>query len=265
MTADLRSHVDRLATEQAARQRIERDLDIAREIQRGLLPTARPKIDGYEIAGWSLPADKTGGDYYDWQSHPDGRTLVTLADVTGHGVGPALVTAVCRAYVRASFVTGHGFSHLMDQLNNLLIADLPSDRFVTFVAAQIDPRRNAVEMISAGHGPIIHYRARNRELTEYGANDIPLGVMAGVSYGEPILIELQPGDALLLITDGFFECTNPDDEAFGLARLRQTVIDVGDLPVDTMIAAIYERVKNFTQDGAQADDMTAVVLKRQFA
>jgi len=263
MTSELRSHVDRLATERAARQRIEYDLDIAREIQRGLLPVTKPVVPGYEIAGWSLPADKTGGDYYDWQTLADGKTLMTLADVSGHGVGPALVTAVCRAYVRASFATGRDFVQLMDQLNDLLIADLPENRFVTFAAALIDPAKRSVEMISAGHGPIFHYRACDRALTEYGANNVPFGVMPSVTYGPVVAIDLQPGDLLLFITDGFFEWARDDGEDFGIDRLRKAVIDAAEQPLEPMIAGIYERVKSFVAGAVQADDMTAVVIRRR--
>ena len=263
MTSELRAHVQRLADEQAARQRIEHDLDIAREIQRGLLPTKTPDVRGFDIAGWSLPADKTGGDYYDWQSLPDGRTLVSLADVSGHGVGPALVTAVCRAYARASFATGHDVAELTGQLNQLLIADLPADRFVTFAAALLDPQRGQVQLISAGHGPILHYRAYDRSVREFGANDVPLGVMAAADYAPSVQIDLRPGDVLLFITDGFFEWMRPDREQFGLERLRQAVIDGADLPLPQFIKGIYEKVKTFAEGVPQADDVTAVAMRRQ--
>jgi sigma-B regulation protein RsbU (phosphoserine phosphatase) len=263
MTSELRSHVQRLATEQAARQRIEHDLDIAREIQRGLLPTSKPNVPGYELAGWSLAADKTGGDYYDWQTLSEGKTLVTLADVSGHGVGPALVTAVCRAYVRASFAAGREFVLLMNQLNDLMIGDLPENRFVTFAAALIDPPEPRVQMISAGHGPIFHYVAGKRSLTEYDANDVPLGVMAQTNYGPAVVIDMQPGDMLLFITDGFFEWAREDGQDFGLQRLREAVIEGADVPLERMISGIYEKVKSFVAGAAQADDMTAVVIRRR--
>jgi serine phosphatase RsbU (regulator of sigma subunit) len=262
MTTDLRGHVKRLADEQAARQRIERDLDIAREIQRGLLPTRNPVVQGFEIAGWSLPADKTGGDYYDWQTLADGRTLVSLADVSGHGVGPALVTAVCRAYARASFATGRNVAELTDQLNQLLIADLPADRFVTFAAALLDPTRSEVDLISAGHGPILHYRACDRSVSEFGANDVPLGISPGADYAPSLRINLEPGDMLLIVTDGFFEWMRPDGEQFGVERLRQAVIDGAESPLEKFIVGVYEKVKAFAQDTPQADDVTAVVMRR---
>jgi sigma-B regulation protein RsbU (phosphoserine phosphatase) len=262
MTSELRSHVQRLATEQAARQRIEHDLDIAREIQRGLLPTATPLLAGYELAGLSLPADKTGGDYYDWQTAPDGRTLVTLADVTGHGVGPALVTAVCRAYSRAGFATGHEFAKLIGHLNDLLVADLAGTRFVTFAAALLDPQTQHVELISAGHGPIVHYIAAEHRLFEYNGTELPLGIISPLDYAPAVRIDLRPGDLLLLITDGFFEWAKTDGERFGLKRLRQSILESAHLPTPEVIARIHATVREFAGGAPQGDDVTAVAIRR---
>lgn len=262
MTSDLRFHIEKLASETAARQKIEHDLDIAREIQRSLLPSNKPDLPGYEIAGWSRPADRTGGDYYDWQTREsDGQTLASLGDVTGHGVGPALVTAVCRAYARASFGTGHGLPEVMTQLNYLLLADLPEGRYVTFVGVIIDALRHDVHFVSAGHGPIVHYQRATHTLVEFGATDFPFGVTPTPEY-PPTKVALARGDLLILITDGFFEWHNLSGEQFGLPRLRQAILDTADAPIDEIAQRIYEKVRDFTTNAAQDDDMTAVVLRR---
>ncbi len=262
MTSELRVQVQRLADEQSARHRIEHDLDIAREIQRGLLPIGRPELARYELAGWSQPADKTGGDYYDWQSLADGRTLVTLADVSGHGIGPALMTAVCRAYVRASFAGGQDFARTMDQLNELLVADLAHGRFVTLAAALLDPRHERIEVISAGHAPIFHYVTSRRKLTEYRANDLPLGIMPAVSYGPAIVLNFEPGDLLVFITDGFFEWPRADKQRFNLDRLRDAILAAADLPIENLIGDIYAKVLTFAAGTPQDDDVTAVIVRR---
>src|SRR6185369_6085789 len=111
---------------------------VARSIQQALIPHAGPSIPGFDIAGWNRPADQTGGDYYDWQMLPDGNWIVTLADVSGHGIGPALVTAACRAYVRASSFYNSDLSSLAGRMNRLLAEDLPEGRFVTMVSVIID-------------------------------------------------------------------------------------------------------------------------------
>jgi type II secretory pathway pseudopilin PulG len=107
------------------------DLEIARSIQQGLLPTQSPRLDDFEIAGWNEPADQTGGDYFDWQTLPDGRIAISLADATGHGIGPALVSSSCRAYSRGGLVAGSEQNGFLDHLNGLLADDLLPNQFVT--------------------------------------------------------------------------------------------------------------------------------------
>jgi sigma-B regulation protein RsbU (phosphoserine phosphatase) len=262
MTTDLRANVERLAVEKAARKRIERDLDIAREIQQGLLPTSRPDLPGYQIAGWSKPADKTGGDYYDWHVLPNGRLFVSLADVSGHGVGPALVTAVCRAYARASFAMMHDIDVLMNRLNDLLVADLPRGRFVTFAGMVVDTATHRVRLISAGHGPIFHCRAARGELVEIEADGMPLGVLPDAQYTAGTDLELAPGDSLLLLTDGLFEWANASGELYGLKRLRASILGRAHATPDELIRGLHDDVRAFVGDTRQEDDITMVVLRR---
>jgi sigma-B regulation protein RsbU (phosphoserine phosphatase) len=262
MTGELRAHVDRLSVEITARSRIERDLDVAREIQQGLLPSSRPNAEGYAIAGYSQPADKTGGDYYDWCPTPDGRLFMSLADVTGHGVGPALVTAVCRAYVHASLATGQELPELLSRLNDLLVADLPAGRFVTFAGVVLDTERHSVETLSAGHGPSFHYVAAERKLVEFGADGLPLGVEPGADYSEPNRFTMEPGDLLVVLTDGLFECPNSSGERFGLERLRAAILDAAGLDADGIIKRLTSVSLAFSGDVPPEDDVTLVVVKR---
>ena len=164
-------------------------------------------MPGYDIAGWSRAADKTGGDYFDWQVLPDGRVLISLADVTGHGIGPALMAAVCRAYARAT-TQEEDLGRYMDRLNQLLMDDMPEGRFITFVGVLIDPESHQVQMISAGHGPLFRCVHANGELIESGADGVPLGLIPQNEYGTATKFSLDPGDSVLLITDGLFEWPN---------------------------------------------------------
>jgi len=266
MTADLRSHVDRLAVEMAQRQRIEYDLDIARGIQRGLLPTSRPDLPGYDIAGWSQAANQTGGDYYDWQVLPDGRVLVSLADVSGHGVGPALVAAVCRAYARAS-VSGNeaDLAKILDRINTLLAQDMPDGRFVTFVGVLIDPVTHRAQMVSAGHGPLFRCIASHSELVETGADGVPFGLLPDSEYGPANEFTLAPGDSVLLITDGLFEWTNAAGESYGLERLRESILSYSDTSAAEMITGLYDKARAFVGDLPQEDDVTIVIVRRSSA
>lgn len=262
MTGDLRAHVQRLAAEMSARKRIERDLDIAREIQQGLLPRSKPTIPGYEVAASSRPADKTGGDYYDWVLQPDGGLFFSIADVSGHGVGPALVTAVCRAYARASLATAHDLDKLLGSLNDLLFADLPELRFVTYAGAVLDPREHNLRILSAGHGPTFHYRPAARQLDELGSDGMPLGLQPDQSFGSPTLLSLDPGGFVLMLTDGVFECLGPDAKRYGLPRLRQTILENAHLDAQAFVDRLVESVAAFAQGAPQEDDITIVLLRR---
>jgi hypothetical protein len=182
VSKELKSHVQESTDEAAALERsnrqlasIQRDLAVAREIQSGLLPTASPELDGFDIAGMNRPADETGGDYYDWQELPDGRLAVALADVSGHGIGPALVMAVCRAYARATASTFDNPIAFLRRLNELLSCDLRNGRFITFVLAVLDAQGSA-QLISAGHGPTLLLRAESGVVTQFGGNGMPLAV-----------------------------------------------------------------------------------------
>ena len=264
MTADLRSHVERLAVEKSERQRIEHDLDIARQIQRGLLPMVKPDLPEYDIAGWSRAANETGGDYYDWQILPDGRVLVSLADVSGHGIGPALVAAVCRAYARASVSTeAMDLAQILDRINTLLVVDMPEGRFVTFVGVLLDPQRHQAQMVSAGHGPLFRCIASHGELIESGADGIPFGLIAESEYGPANEFVLDPGDQLLLVTDGLFEWANARGESYGLERLRTAILANVDSPAESTIQALYDGACQFAGNAPQADDVTIVVIRRK--
>ncbi|MHC4572305.1 MAG: cache domain-containing protein [Planctomycetota bacterium] len=255
--------VVKLEKETAAKARMHQDLEIARSIQQGLLPRHILEIEGFDIAGWNQPADQTGGDYFDWQEMPDGRVAISLADVTGHGIGPALVTAVCRAYSRASMSSESDLGMAIDRINKMLVEDLPIERFVTFVVALLDPTNSKVQLLSAGHGPMLLYTASDDSIKDFNADDIPLGLDPNIGYGPAREIMLADGDMLVLITDGFFEWTNAEGEMFGLTRLQETIKKYKDLPAKEIISTLYREVVKFTGGAEQQDDLTAVILKRR--
>ncbi len=266
VAGQIRTHVRAALREAETRREVERlehDLGIARSIQQGLLPQNPPQLDGFEIAGWNQPADQTGGDYFDWQELADGRLAVSLADVTGHGIGPALVTAVCRAYARASFPSDSELESVMKQLNNLLFEDLPPERFVTFVVALLDPATSEIQLLSAGHAPLLLYTLADDRVHDFSAHGVPFGLFSGSGYGSPQQIKLAPGDMLILITDGFLEWMNSEDEEFGLSRVQEIIRATKDLPPQEIISRLYSAVIAFSGGTQQQDDLTAVILKRK--
>jgi Serine phosphatase RsbU, regulator of sigma subunit len=244
---------------------VNHDLDIARSIQQGLLPDHAPSLDDYDLAGWNQPANQTGGDYFDWQSLPDGRLAISLADATGHGIGPALVGTSCRAYARASFVSSNGHDQVLDRLNRLLADDLSSNRFVTFAVVFLNPKDSDVEILSAGHGPILWYQYGTDKFESLEAQGIPLGMIAGTSYEKAEVRRMAAGDMIVLVTDGFYEWENPQGEEFGVGRLEKTIRQARDCSATEVIAKLRAAVENFCQGTEQKDDLTAVVLKRSMS
>ena len=241
--------------------RLEDEMKAARSIQQGLMPDGPPRFPGFDVAGWNRPADETGGDYYDWQPLPDGRLAILIADVSGHGLGPALLMAVCRAYARASLPSGPELAAALGRVNGLLHDDVSDGRFVTLAAAVLAPDGKC-ELLSAGHGPIVLYRARDRSTQILGAGGAPLGILAEGVFNEPHRFELAKGDVLLFVTDGFVESRRADGEFYDTSRLEACLRANAALPAAELIARIEADVRAFTGGTPQGDDMTAVAIRR---
>ena len=268
VAAQIRNHVFAALNEAQLKSELDRvnhDLDIARSIQEGLLPATAPSLEQFDLAGWNQPANQTGGDYFDWQLLPDGQLAISLADATGHGIGPALVSTSCRAYARASFLSGNGQNGLLKTLNRLLSQDLSANRFVTFAVVFLDPVLAQIRVLSAGHGPILWYRYNADKMENLKAHGIPLGMLEGAEYESATARYMEHGDLLVLVTDGFYEWTNRNGEEFGLARLEAVIRDSRDYSAKEIIAQLRTAVAKFCQGTEQQDDLTAVVLKRKFA
>jgi len=261
----IRLHVIAALREFESRAKIaelEHDLSIARSIQQGLLPKTPPKIDGFDIAGWNQPADETGGDYFDWQQLADGRVALAVADVSGHGIGPALAMAACRSYARAGFATETDLRSFLGRLNQFLCEDLPSGKFVTLVAGLLHPGNAIVHLISAGHGPLLFFSSEENRFYNQDAQGPPLGILPHSCYGNPHLLSFAPGDILVLVTDGFIEWQNSDNEDFGQNRLEDVVRAHRGMPAARIISELHSAVVKFAGSTPQLDDLTALVVKR---
>ncbi len=229
----------RLLEHLVQKQRMQQAMEIARQVQHDLLPKSNPTAEGFDIAGWSSPADETGGDIFDFFDLGEGRWTLTLADATGHGIGPALV-----------------------RVNDLLSLDLNESRFVTCFFGLLDSRAAAVTYASAGQGPIFIYRRAADSFEELPATSLPLGIMAGAPFDEKVRRDLAPGDMLIVATDGFFEAVNAAGEQFGNGRLCQCIRKYRDQPAETIIEVLRTVVCEFCGSTGQADDQTAIIVKR---
>jgi serine phosphatase RsbU (regulator of sigma subunit) len=262
---EIRKHVQAALREAETKRNLEilqHDLQVARSIQQSLLPQETPQIAGYEIAGWNQPADDTGGDYFDWKILPNGKVVISLADVTGHGIGPALLASVCHAYARSRFSTEQDLSTALERINQDLGADLTTGRFVTFVAAICCPGSSDIEMLSAGHGPIFIYSHPEDRFREMNAQALPFGILPSFTSDPPEHVHLHSGDLLLLATDGFFEWENDQGEQFGVFRVKESIRSSRDSAPAEIIMRLYETVNAFSNGTKQQDDLTAVVIKR---
>jgi len=244
------------------KQRMQRAMQIAREIQQSLLPQDPPNAEGFDIAGFSKPADETGGDAYDFMPLPDNRWLLTVADATGHGIGPALVIAETRAMLRAVSLQGANVSHILNTVNNLLTNDLSQSRFVTCFFGLLDTRAARLEYVSAGHGPLIFYSREEDSFRQENATGLPLGIMEQADYGQAECFSFEPGDFAVITTDGFFEAVKPDGEMFGVARMLDLLRRGRDLTAAESITNLYQAVLEFTDGRPQADDLTAIVIRK---
>ncbi len=263
-----------LIDEAAEKRRLEQELDIARDIQQALLPERDPDLPGFDIAGWNRPADRTGGDYYDFLELGGGLLALTVADATGHGIGPALVIAECRALMRAVASlsdqrpsqcdeTRHAaLPQMLERVNDLLFADLPSERFVTQFFGLLDAGCNRLSYVSAGQGPILFHRAADRSVRELPTTGLPLGMLPGSTYELGEVVTFDPGDTLLVLTDGFFEWADRRARLFGVEGVTDVLLRNVEAPARQLIEALYDAVRAYGSGVEQADDLTAVVVRR---
>lgn len=246
----------------AVKQKMERDMALARRIQQSLLPKANPQIPGFDIAGWNQPADATGGDFYDFLPLPEGRLGLLLADASGHGIGPALLASVCRAIVRALATTTGQLDAILTGANALLNQDLQPGHFITLFLGLLDEATGRLDYVSGGHGPLLYYRPAGDTTRILGSTAPALGILPTIDGTLATPLHMQPGDVLILITDGFHEWANPQREDFGVDRVFDIIRQNQDRSAVAMIDALYAAVRAFADPTPQDDDLTAIIVKK---
>jgi len=233
-------------------------LRLARSIQQSYFPKTSPVVPGFDLGGASYPAEETGGDYFDYFQVPGGQVVVVVADVSGHGIGPALVMSQTRAYLQALLLLGLGVGELATRLNDFLLADGQEARFVTLFLAQLDPRNGSFVYASAGHR--CYVLGPDDEVQPLDATGMPLGILPGRVPSAPARI-LHPGQVVLFPTDGAEDAESPDGVHFGVERMLDVVRANRHQSAAEIVETLYLSVRSFAQDTPQQDDITAVVLK----
>jgi phosphoserine phosphatase RsbU/P len=252
----------RLLEDMLARQRMERELEVAKDIQTRVMPKTMPELPDYEIAGWSRPADQTGGDIFD-VIETEGRVMLLLGDATGHGIGPALSVTQVRAMLRMAVRLGAGLDDSFRHINDQLSDDLSANRFVTGFLGVLDTTQHQIAYHAGGQGPILHFHAATQEADLAAATTLPMGMMPIMKLKPPRLVPIEAGDVFAAITDGVYEYENEAGEMFGEARVvelirRNATANAGDL-LSTIVAA----VDAFAAGAPQKDDMTLVIVRRK--
>lgn len=259
--AAIRVENARLLEEQIDRQRLEHELQLASEIQQRFQPTAPPHVAGYELQGISFPCYEIGGDYYDFIEREDGRLVITLGDVSGKGTAAALLMSSLHAAVHAQAASHDSLVETISAVNRYLAENIPSNRFVTLFYAELNPRTGALSFLNAGHNPplIVHEAGTVEQLSSGG---LPLGIKPDAIFREG-RTQLQPGDVLVIYSDGVSEAGNPQGEEFGVKRLSDVVMR----NIESSAAGIRDRIESaltkFAEGTAAADDITLVIVKRQ--
>ena len=239
----------------------EEEFRLAREIQQRLFPAGPPTLPEFDVAGASLPAAATGGDYFDFIPARSGELFVVVGDVTGHGIGPALLMADARAYLRALAVSDERFEDILARVRGLMIEDLGLDHFITLFFAKLDPATGTWTYINAGHPPGYILGADGRLKSEMMPGTAALGIDREETELEALQVVLEKGDLLLLISDGIPEARNHAGEEFGEDRVLEIVRREQSRTSAEIIRVLMDEARKFCKPDPLQDDMTAVVLK----
>ncbi len=244
----------RLANEREAKMRL------ARTVQQRLYPPAPPRVRGADIAGAAFPADMVGGDYFDFVRTPDGRLGLAIGDVAGHGLDAALLMAETRALLRSATLVESDPAQILTFVNRLVVEDTADNQFITLLVATLDPVRRTLKYANAGHTAGCILGADGQVKLELGSTAMPLGVFPDTTFEAPATVVLDPGDVIVLWTDGVTEAADRGGACFGADRALEIVRQRRHEPAAEIVKSVSRAVFEF-QGSPQADDVTCVVCK----
>jgi sigma-B regulation protein RsbU (phosphoserine phosphatase) len=245
------------------RGRLERELQMARDLQAGLLPRETPQLPGWEIVAYWQPAREVAGDYYDFIPGREGQLGIVIADVADKGMPAAIFMALTRSTVRASLTGAPSPAEGIGRANRLICADAQAGMFVTLFYAQLDPVAGELTYVNAGHSPAILYRAAEDRSCTLDRTGLILGVDEDAVYAQR-KVQLDPGDSVLLYTDGVTDaiCETAPEESYGEERLLQLVTSHRHASAAETVSALDQALRDFIGPGAPFDDVTVVAVKR---
>jgi len=246
------------------RMRMRESLSLAMEVQRNLLPSSDPVINGLDIAGHSTYCDETGGDYYDFldvMGSDKETVVVAVGDVMGHGVAAAMLMATARGILRSRCAVPGSLADFLEHLNSMLVPDTGGYRFMTMLLATINVQRQELRWSSAGHGPPIIYDASSDQFPEIDGGGIPLGIFDDASYEEYTQTGVSSGQVIVAATDGTWETKGQDGSLYGMHRLRELLRENAHRTAAEISEVICNTLAEFRGPAGQDDDLTLVIVK----
>jgi sigma-B regulation protein RsbU (phosphoserine phosphatase) len=251
------AHLHKQALE---KERLERELELAADIQRRLLPTVFPRLAGFELTGWSRPARHVGGDYYDLMRVRGDRVAAVLADVSGKGLPAALMVSIVHSALRLLMDRAEVGPELVSRLNHHIAEFSAPNKFITLFLAELDPSRREVRYVNAGHNPALLV-GPDGNVKELESGGLPLGLFDNVAF-EAGRIDLGVGDLVCIYSDGITESTSPRDEEFGVSRFVDLLRTSRDRPLSEIVSTVDTAVTEFADGLNQGDDQTLVLIRR---
>ena len=247
------------------KKRLDHDLQIAREIQRVLLPSVAPSFPGFEIHGLNIPAQQVSGDYLDYIKVDDERLGVAIADVSGKGVPASLIMAICRSVLRSTAPGNPSPSDVLGKVNRQLYPDIKEDMFISMAYVILDHVHNAVTLARAGHDAPLLYKSGNRTVTPVKPPGMAVGIDSGDVFDRitrDFSLELERDDCLIFYTDGVTEALNTEGDEFGLERMMQSVQASAVKGAPEIIKRLTEEVVAFIGSEPQNDDITLIAIRK---
>ncbi|HSD64555.1 MAG TPA: PP2C family protein-serine/threonine phosphatase [Ignavibacteriaceae bacterium] len=252
---------DYLLKESIEKEQMEKEIRIAAAIQQRIIPKELPRIEGFELSGINIPSKEVGGDYYDCIDIGNGKYALIIADVTGKGIGAALLVNTLNAALYSYLEFQLPLTEMTDKLNKLIYNSSPSDKFITFFIAVLDSKTGNLDVVNAGHNPVLLLRKDGR-LEKIEAGGIGLGMLdLGIPYQGQTLI-MNPDDRLFLYTDGIPEAMNKNEEEYSDPRMIDFFVSNSDCSASEFIQAIVKDVNRHVDGAPQSDDITSLFLKR---
>ncbi len=258
--ASIRVENASLLDERINRERMERELELATEIQQRFQPSGPPIVEGYEFQGISFSCYEIGGDYYDFIQRHDGKMLVALGDVSGKGTAAALLMSSLHAAVHGQVAAKTSLGQTVISVNEYLAENTPANRFVTLFIAELDPATNELTFINAGHNPPLIGRA-DGTIEQLSSGGLPLGIMPFAEYeiGHAVL---NSGDTLVIYSDGVTEANNLKEDEFGLERLSEVLRTNITRTASGIRDKVESALSHFTGLAPANDDITLVIVKK---